>query len=59
MAEPGDITAVSTGSSGPGCRPGSHRWLPGMNLVAPFCSVNSSSGHMVLTTSGGCGSGTG
>ena len=39
--------------------PGSHRWLPGMNLVAPFWPVNSSSGHMVLITSGGCGSGTG
>jgi hypothetical protein len=30
-----------------------------MNLVAPVSAVNSSSGHMVLTTSGGCGSGTG
>ena len=30
-----------------------------MNLVAPFATVNSSSGHMVFTTSGGCGSGTG
>ena len=59
MAEPGDITACSTGSSGVGRRPGSHLWLPGMNRVAPFSSVNGSSGHIVLTTSGGCGSGTG
>ena len=35
------------------------RWLPGMNRVAPLASVNSSSGHMVLTTTGGAGCGSG
>ena len=59
MAEPGDMAAVRTGSSAAGWRPGSQRWLPGTNLVAPFSSVNSSSGHMVLTTTGGCGCGSG
>jgi len=59
MAEPGDKRAVRTGSPAPGWRPGSHWWLPGTYLVAPFSSVNSSSGHMVLTTTGGCGCGSG
>ena len=36
-----------------GRRPGSQWWLPGTNLVAPLSSVNSSSGHIVLTTTGG------
>ena len=59
MPEPGGIVAATIGSPGPGWRPGSHWWLPGTYLVAPFSSVNSSSGHMVLTTTGGCGSGSG
>ena len=59
MAEPGDMVAVRSRSSGAGCRPGSQRWLPATSLVAPLSSVNSSSGHMVLITTGGCGSGSG
>ncbi len=59
MAEPGSMAATATSSASVGCRPGAQRWLPGTNLVAPFSCVKGSSGHIVLTTTVGCGLGSG
>ena len=49
------VTAVE--GSGRSCDDVS--WLPSTTRVAPFSSVKSSSAHMVLRTTGGCGKGSG
>nr|WP_242473338.1 hypothetical protein [Blastococcus sp. TML/M2B] len=47
--DPAGMTAAVVSSS-VAVRPASQRWLPGTNRVAPFSTVKSSSGHIVLTT---------
>ena len=59
MAEPGEMVAVMTASAAAGWRPGGQAWLPATSRVAPLAAVNSSSGHIVLTTTGGQGCGSG
>ena len=56
ITEPAGIVASSTGVESSG-RLSTQRWLPGTTRVAPFASVKSSSGHMVLSTTSGCGRG--